>query len=61
MTNHKLFAKIFLANIHRYTENVFGFFLANSFHLCGLPKFSPAKIFPLNILLHLYLYFFGLT
>ena len=52
-----VFAKIFLANIHRYTENVFGistdftcslfakFFLANSFYLYGSPKFFPTKIF----------------
>ena len=41
LANYGLFAKIFLANIHTYTENVFGicidcslfaeFFLANSF------------------------------
>ena len=50
--NHELFAKIFLPNIHRYTENVFGictdcnlfakFFLSNSSYLYGL---SLAKIF----------------
>ena len=49
LENHELFAKIFLANIHRYTKNVFGictdcnlfakFFLANSSYLYGLPNF----------------------
>ena len=48
--NHEPFAKIFLANIHRYTENVLGictdfslftkFFLTNSFYLYSSPKFS---------------------
>ena len=56
LTNRKLFAKILLANIHRYTENVYGicsdcslftkFFLVNNFYLYGSPKFSPAKYFP---------------
>ena len=50
LENHKLFAKIFLAIIHRYTKNVFGictdcnlfanFFLAKTSYLYGLPKFS---------------------
>ena len=48
LANRELFAKIFLTNIHIYTENVFGtlssfakFFLANSLYnyLYGLPKF----------------------
>ena len=52
--------EIFLANIHRYTENVFGiytdcslfakFFLTNSFYLYGLPKVFPAKYFPCMVL-----------
>ena len=56
MANREPFAKLFLANIHRYTENVFGictdfswfvkFFLANSFYLFGSPKFLPCQIFP---------------
>ena len=56
LASHELFAKIFLSNIDRYTENVFGictdrilfakFFLTNSFCLYGLPKFAPAKYFP---------------
>ena len=47
LENHELFTKIFLANIHRYTKNVFGicthcnlfanFFLANSSYLYGSP------------------------
>ena len=47
------------ANIHRYTETVFGictncclfakFFLANSFYLYGSPKFSPTKYFPYTV------------
>ena len=55
LMNGELFAKTFLTNIHRYTENVFGictdcslfakFFLANNFYLYGLPKFSPTKYF----------------
>ena len=51
MVNHQVFAKIFLANIHRYTEIVFGicsyeltslfakFFLAISFYFYGSPEF----------------------
>ena len=60
-------AKIFLANIHRYMENVYGictdhclsakFFFANSFYLHGSPKFSPAKYFPCMVL---YLFWFHL-
>ena len=48
------FTEIFLANIHRYTENVFiictncslftKFVLANSFYLYSLLKFPPANI-----------------
>ena len=55
LVNCKLFTKIFLANIHRYTKNVFGIctdcslfakcFHTNSFYLYGSPKFSPAKTF----------------
>ena len=54
LVDSELFAKIFLTNIHRYTENVFGIctdcslftkvFLANSFYLYGSPKFSPARV-----------------
>ena len=53
--NCELFAKIFLTDIHRYTENVFGIytdcslfaklFLANSVYLYGLPKIYPTKYF----------------
>ena len=46
LVNHKLFTKMFIVNIHRYTNNVFGictddcnlfakFFLANNFYLYG--------------------------
>ena len=52
LANHELFTIIFLTNIHRYTENVFGistdcslfakFFLAG-FYLYGLPNFSSLK------------------
>ena len=59
LTNCELFAKIFLANIHRYTENVFGmctdcslfakFSLANTFYLYDLPEFYPVKIFPCTV------------
>ena len=50
LTNREVFAKIFLANIHRYTENVFGkctdvSLFANNFHLYDSPKFSLAKYF----------------
>ena len=51
--NLALFAKIFIAIIHRYTENVFSictncnlfanFFLANTSYLYGLPKFSHVQ------------------
>ena len=54
LANHELFAKIFLAIIHR-TENVFGIctdcslfikiFLANSFHLYGSPKFQTFPLY----------------
>ena len=51
LVNHKLFTKMFIVNIHRYTNNVFGictddcnlfakFFLANSFYLYGSPVHS---------------------
>ena len=53
LANCELLIKIFLTNIHRYTENVFGiytdcslfakFFLTNSFYLYGLPKFSHVQ------------------
>ena len=59
LVNHELFAKIFLINIHRYTENVYGictdrslsakFFLANSFYQYGSPIFSPAKYLPYTV------------
>ena len=58
--NYELFAKSFLANIHKYTKNAFGicidcnlfakFFLANSSYLYGLSKLSPTKIFPCTVL-----------
>ena len=56
LANHELFAKIFLANIHRCTENVYGIiicfdfslftklFLTNSFYLHGLPKFPRPNV-----------------
>ena len=47
---------------YRYTVNVFSicldyslfakFFLANSFYLYGLPKFSPAKFFPCMVCIY---------
>ena len=56
--NPALFAKIFLAIIHRYNENVFGicthcnlsanFFLANTSYLYGLPIFSHVQYLYLN-------------
>ena len=56
LVNCKLFAKIFLTNIHSYTKNAFcictncslfaKFFLTNSFYLYHSPKFFPAKYFP---------------
>ena len=49
LANCELFAKIFLANTHRYNLayalTVAYLPLANSFYLYGLPKFSPAKYF----------------
>ena len=58
LANCEPFAKFF-ANIHRYTENVYGictdcclfanFFLANSFYLNDSPEFFPAKYFPCTI------------
>ena len=58
-----LFAKIFLAIIHRYTESVFdicthcnlfaNFFLANTSYLYGSPKFPLPKF---SLVLYLYLY-----
>ena len=61
LVNRKLFAKILLANIPRYTENAFcictdcslftKFFLANNFYLNHPPKFlPPAKYFPCTVL-----------
>ena len=61
LVNRELFAKIFLAIIHRYMEKVYGisycclfakFFLANSFNLHGLPEFSPTKYFMCTVYLH---------
>ena len=59
----KLWAIIFLANIHRYTENVYGiyidcclfakFFLANSFYLYGSQKFSPVRYMVIIVQWHL--------
>ena len=50
LVNYELYDKVFLANIHRYTKNVFGictdcslfakFFLTNSFYLYGLPVYD---------------------
>ena len=44
----------FLANIHRYTENVFGICiicsLFNKFFLYCSPKFSPTKYFPCMVI-----------
>ena len=54
LENHVLFAKIFLAIIHRYTEayaltNLFtNFFVANTSYLYGSPKFSRVWYFYLN-------------
>ena len=50
--NRELLTKIFLANIQKtYMAYALfcqiNFFLANSFYLYGLPKFSPIKIFPM--------------
>ena len=63
LENPALFAKIFLAIIHRYTESVFGicthcnlfanFFLANTSYLYGSPKFLLPKF---SLVLYLYLY-----
>ena len=60
LVNWELFAKIFLANIHKYTENVRGicpdcslfakFFRANNFYLYSLPKFPlPNMYFPRTV------------
>ena len=56
--NPALFAKIFLAIIHRYTENVFGicphcnlfanFSLTNTSYLYGSPKFPHVQYLYLN-------------
>ena len=61
LANKELFTKIFLANIHRYTENVFGlctdcslfakFFLTDSFFLPVWPtKNFACHIFPMYVL-----------
>ena len=57
-----LFAKIFLAKVQKYTENVFGictdcslfakFFLANSLYLYGLPKF-PLPEFSITVYMYI--------
>ena len=53
LANCKLFAEIFLGNIHRYNESVLG--MCNDFSLFakiflaklyGLPNISPIKTFP---------------
>ena len=51
LANREQFAKIFLTNIHRYIENVFGMctdfstnFFANSFYLYGSPKLFPCTV-----------------
>ena len=64
LANRELFTKIFLTNIHKYTENVFGictvcslfanFFLVNSFYLCGSSKFSPTKYFSCTVFVYFY-------
>ena len=58
LANRELFAKIFLASVHKYTKNVFSIctdyiaYLPNfslpiaNFYLYSLPNFSPTKIFP---------------
>ena len=56
----ELFTKIFLANSHTYTKNVFGistdcslsakFFLTDSFYLYDSPKFFPTKYFLCTVL-----------
>ena len=59
--NREPFAKIFLANIHRYMKNVYGictdcclftkFFLANSYLLpAWFAKIFPTKYFPCTVL-----------
>ena len=60
LVNHELFAKIFLVNIHRYTENVLGIctdcrlfakiFLANSFYLYGSPRFSHVRMVSITMI-----------
>ena len=46
LTNHELFTKIFLANIHRYTKNVFG--TCTNCSLYYLPIFS----LPISFMFH---------
>ena len=52
LANRELFTKIFFANLHRYTKNLFTlctdyslFTKFFAFTLYCLPKFSPAKCF----------------
>ena len=54
LANHEPFAKIFLANIHRYTENKYGIctdccFFAK-FFLANRTRFAPAKYFSCTVL-----------
>ena len=53
----ELFAKIFLASIHRYTKGectdfrlIIKCFFANSFYLCGLIYFSLQNFFVYGII-----------
>ena len=65
--NPALFAKTFLAIIHRYTENVSGicthcnlftnFFLTNTSYLYGSPKIFPVKILLCTVLVLVLNYF----
>ena len=60
LVNREVFVKIFLTNIHRYTENVFGictdcslftnFFSPIAFTCMVHQNFSPAKYFPCTVL-----------
>ena len=66
LANCELFTKIFLANVHRYTENVFGMctdsslfikiFLANTAFTCivWFGKIFPAKVFLCMVFLNVF-------
>ena len=51
LANREPFTKIFLSNIHRYTETYMAYALTVAYspiaftYLYGSPKFSPAKYF----------------